>query len=656
MIKKLQKFVKNYELLSVFLLLLVVVAISYGRTVNMYWWVDDWGLLYKMVNPNISPGNLGSPAYRFLATPFIILYPIFGKNAQPYFILGLVQYVVAAYVVYLFVRELTDSKKLSLGASVIFASGYIGSFALYRLSNSYQLSDTTILIYLSGYFLLKYFKSKGRKRFYLNYLFSLLAYFAAIYLTFLRAHGIIAVIGVLFIFHIIRNWKDEKKLLLRRTIELVPFLWIYIYFYFFQGGSEAAGTAGSNYLSKIIDELVIKKNLFLINNLMRSFSSVLVPNPWIHDIFTFAKKHTTFVANYVVNDKPWIMFTGWLFLLASLILPLYKKYRHILIYLPLASIFVLGSVLTYFVYMPTSGLQSFNRYLMPSFVGSALFYSCIFLAFSEKLKKKRPFLGKISFGFLVILLSVGLIRLSHGWQDEILKYISYPTQDALKVIRSVIPKIDEKTVVFLDAEDDPHVKNNVLSGMSWLAISIQYNHNKRTKVIRHYDELCGEIFNNEISIPDLYTFFASEKGGFVSTTDQFKSELYKKLPSKKITGWVDKKNYIQTEVGFPSLMPTKVNLTISLTALPGSTEKLLPIRVSWLTQRARDYVSKYSKEFNMIPDGRPRNYSVIIPAGGLSVEGIRIEGHPPHKLEVLNASIVNLTIPEVAAEDSLDCK
>src|SRR5579859_928058 len=139
--------------IKIFLLLGLICIFSYGLTLKMYYWVDDWGLLFKMIHPQSSPGNLGAGvfgqgAYRYLATPFIFLYPLLKLNATAYFALGLFFYILAAFVVYKFVLRFSKSSVLAWVSGIIFSSGYFGSLALYRLSNSYQLTQTTILIFL----------------------------------------------------------------------------------------------------------------------------------------------------------------------------------------------------------------------------------------------------------------------------------------------------------------------------------------------------------------------------------------------------------------------------------------------------------------------------------------------------------------------------
>src|SRR3989344_1950221 len=121
------------------ILIFVLVFLAYGQTIKMFYWIDDWGMLFNMIHPTIFQGNFGHPAYRYNTTPFVFLYPFVGLDARIYFGLGLIQYFIAAVVVFLFARELTKSKLIALMAAMIFSSGYIGSYAMYRLSNSYQL-------------------------------------------------------------------------------------------------------------------------------------------------------------------------------------------------------------------------------------------------------------------------------------------------------------------------------------------------------------------------------------------------------------------------------------------------------------------------------------------------------------------------------------
>lgn len=656
MFGKIRNFILRHEVMAVCVLLGIVVLISYGKTINMYWWVDDWGLLFKMIHPSEVAGNLGygiwgSGAYRFLATPFIFLYPLFGTNAQPYFILGLTQYLVAAIVVYFFVKELTENRLIALGSSVIFAAGYIGSFAIYRLSNSYQLSDTTIFIYLSGYFLIRYLKQNNQY----NYLLSLAIYVAAIIFMFLRAHGIIVVVFSILISWVLINWKKEKGRVIRRLVELLPFILSYFYFYFmnYKGGGESGGFSNQGLFQVFINSVFVQRNFFLINNLFYSFSSLVIPNVWVYSFYDFLHGHFSTQTSYIVSGDALVILVGYVFFIFSLLAPfVFKNYRKYLLYLPLASFFILGNIFTYFVDNPLVQLESYNRYLVTAFVGSTVFYSSLFFTVSELLKRLIKN-SAIVFYLLVAVLSLSFINLSYRFQNEILTYISYPTQQAYRVIKSVVQKVDESTVFFIDTEDEPRVKNNVLAGMGELGVSIFYNYDGVTKFVNSYDELYSKILSGNIDLNNFYTFFASEKQGFVPTTNNLKRELYQKLEPKVINGW-DYSNevvFIDTKVNYPSLMPTALTLTLSLKPEIVISAKV-PIKIWWMTERRNTYQLFYTTDLDVYADGLPHTYTVYISAGGLNIQNLRIDGYTEgSKIKVLNSSIVNLTLPELKGKN-----
>jgi glycosyltransferase involved in cell wall biosynthesis len=47
-------FGKKYGKLLVFLILALMIILTYGQTLRMFFWVDDWGLVYKMIFPENS--------------------------------------------------------------------------------------------------------------------------------------------------------------------------------------------------------------------------------------------------------------------------------------------------------------------------------------------------------------------------------------------------------------------------------------------------------------------------------------------------------------------------------------------------------------------------------------------------------------------------
>ena len=116
---------KYWKLVVIF----IITLLAYGQSTKMFFWVDDFGLTYKMVFPydapnpsNFGGGLWGTGAYRHNATPFIFLYPLFGLSAPVYFTLGVLQYFITACFLYLFVKSITKNKSISFISAVIFGN------------------------------------------------------------------------------------------------------------------------------------------------------------------------------------------------------------------------------------------------------------------------------------------------------------------------------------------------------------------------------------------------------------------------------------------------------------------------------------------------------------------------------------------------------
>lgn len=565
------------------LVLLIVVLASYGPTLKMYFWVDDWGLLFKMVHPETQPGNLGHPAYRYTALPFVFLYPLIGLNSEVYFALGLVQYYVLALAVFLFARELTQKFSVALGAAVVFASGYIGSYALFRLSNSYQLINTAIFMVLGSWALVRFYKTQ-QKRF---YLLAMLLYLATLEFFILRAQGIVIVfLGVALLFSPPKlNIKSVFNFILRQ----LPFLAIYYYFYFVDtritaGGGGAANDAFSQTTSAVLSE----HNFELINNFLISFTNVLVPQPVTVSLYGSIVKafppslQMLDLTQIIILSLPVISFlslvavtswrrkeqivagvaaSGFSFLILvfnvwsssqsySLWSPtkiemftsslggtliaflgwcafiFWRKKSSIARLVPLGAIWIFGNIFSYFVYVPYTNLESTSRYVIPAFVGTALIYGALFSLVSKKV---------FVHGVLVAIVSLVLIKLVNEEESSIVKNISQPAKYGYEIIKKEVSKMDEKTIFYFETEDDARVKGGLLGGMPYLGVAIILGFDGEARIADSYDHLLYLLTTGR-DIDNIYTFFASADD-FISTTETFRNLLKQQAGSTSLRGW-----------------------------------------------------------------------------------------------------------------------
>lgn len=592
MFKKITFFIKKHELLVVFVSLLLVTLLAYGKTLNMYWWVDDWGLAYKMLFPEETPGNLGagifgSGAYRYLATPFIYLYPIFKLNAQAYFLLGLIQYVIASLLVYLFIKEITNRKNIAFGSAVIFASGYIGSYALYRLSNSYQLIETTIFMILTSWMLIKHHNTNR----YLYYYLSIIFYIIVLEFFFLRSGGIIlTTIATSFLYLFSRN---KNKLSLQFIAKLIPFVVIYLYFYFYGylGGRESGGLGSSGFLSSTINTIFIQKHFELLGNFFITLTNAIFPRPVamvfvdnvsaliiiltqkylniinveayltkilllvqfvlsisIYTILSKKKKITLFVGYILIflfqlfifwlenvrsnlwSPNKYDMFIAGIsgnFLVILTLLTWFnrKKISENIVMIWFGLSWVVANFVIYYIYTPYTNLDSSSRYIVSSLVGTSLVLASILAA----LKNKYLYI------VLIGVISATFLILTNIDENEIIKYTSLPDKQGYELIKKEVPFVNRETTFFVETYEDPRYKN-FLGGIPALGIPSLFNYHGEVVFPESYDHLFYKLSSETSKLNNTYTFFFG-KDGYVNTTNDFRKFITFGQPIQFLNTW-----------------------------------------------------------------------------------------------------------------------
>src|SRR3990167_1475306 len=130
----LREFLKKnlFVILTIFLLTLI----AYGQTTQMYFLIDDNAVIYKLQHIDetlgyFGKGSIGQGPYRHIINQFVPFYPIFRVNALPYFAVGVFLYFLTAVSVYFFTKAISKNNAIALGASLIFASGYVGSETMF---------------------------------------------------------------------------------------------------------------------------------------------------------------------------------------------------------------------------------------------------------------------------------------------------------------------------------------------------------------------------------------------------------------------------------------------------------------------------------------------------------------------------------------------
>lgn len=616
-----------------FVLIFLVAILAYWQTVRMFWWVDDWGLVYKMIFPleapnpsNFGAGFFGQGAYRHNATPFIFLYPLFGLSAPTYFAIGIFQYFLTACVLYLFIKDITKKGFPALLSSIIFASGYIGSYAMYRLSNSYQLVETGLLLILFTWLLIKHYQS-GKSYF---YWLSLLLFIITIEFLFLRAQGIL-LIGLTATILFARIKIDIRSFMIF-VLKQLPFVGIYIFFYFidYRGGPELGGNTVRAIFSHNLQLLMSREGSSLITNLLASFLYLAVPDQPINSVFKFLRlNHFEYYSKIL----------GGLLILSLFTLFLRKvregKKEALIIFLGI--VWVFSNIFTYFFYMPTSIFVSNSRYAIPAFVGIAMVWGTTFSFISKK------WLSIL----IVVILSASLIYLANREQSSIVQHISTPDRQGYALIKKEVPGINKNTIFYIETVDDPTYKSNVLGNIPQLGIPSMYKTHGPIKIASSYNELFSLLGQGESQISDIYTMFFSADG-YKFTTQEFRDILMQKNNTTILSNWQALglwQGYF-IDIGAPSLTPNLLHLKIRAFSRNGINTN--EVGVWWMTDRRNIFVPEYSKNINLYLDGKSHDYEVLIPAQGTILKQIKVENSSPTvKIVIERSTIHPLNLNEI---------
>jgi hypothetical protein len=145
------------------LILLIVTLLAYGQTLQMYFWIDDNAVIYKLQHMDQiigywGKGLVGEGPYRHIIDQFVPFYPLFKTNPIPYYAVGIGLYYLAVLTIYFFVKKIVGSKPLAFCTALIFASGYIGSDSVYGITNSWQTLRGIIMTLATFSLYYKYIK------------------------------------------------------------------------------------------------------------------------------------------------------------------------------------------------------------------------------------------------------------------------------------------------------------------------------------------------------------------------------------------------------------------------------------------------------------------------------------------------------------------
>lgn len=546
-----------------FVAIATVLLFSLGKSINYYFYTDDYALLYHIQN-NLSYGW----PYDFVVVFFTPFYNLFGLWSEAYFALGLLTYFVASLGVYFFIKILTKDKLIAILASLIFATGYIGldQFTMMSVSSINNLNIINMCIVLIVFIL---WLDKRKLRY---YFLTLLFFWFSIWVFPFRAFPLVLFLPTLGIIKSL-NFNNRKRIVMRTIFESIlytPFILVAAKYGVFSYGTYAVQennpfsilTGSQSIISGLLNFAFFEQTLSIIGKFI-----LIKP---IYDFFNLDPTLSLFSYAGLILVAA-IFFISFLFLLGEK-----SNYSKSLITLLLLTI---EGYLGYLVLnLDFNANGAVNRYLTTSF----LFFSAVIPLFLFLLLQKVRNLKWINkeklLVFIIFLIIFTLSSLSRKYEESIIQERSNPSRNFMKQIKDFIPQLSGKNIFYFDISSNypsPSKFGSILLGAFMrkevVLASTYYVDINTVEIVDTFDEYLN--LKNNMGGDNFYSFYYDNKGLY-QTTDKVSSLL--KDGERRVINLNDlkysKNNLIPVTnlniSNFYSLIPVKLNLVLKVSPLP----------------------------------------------------------------------------------------
>lgn len=533
-------------------LLLLIVLISYGQTLFMFPWQDDHTVFFKLMNVSekagyFGYGPFGQGVYKYIVTPYIPIQKFFGFNPVAFFSLAITFYYLATLTVYKVFSEVISPRGGRI-AGLLYACGYVASDGYIRIFNSVSTSFGIILVSLLFLFYYRFIKDRGIRWYTLSVLF----YFLALEFATVRTHYLIA--AVIAFELVFKSLKKPLGSIISSLIRLIPFGFIF-YKYFLENADSRSSQIGTflrdllaGNFSKLYSFFSAITNIIFPDWLLKSVSGLMGLNSLmtftvvlilfgLSRLFVKNRLKTKVLTVYLIALPLWglvvnrvfvtsslglssqslyeVFFGGViLLLLPTLLISLERKWRALTLFLIIWGLFNISS---YAVYNPALGFTQYHRYLAHSFLPLVGIFGILYVNTKSR---------------LIILWGLMSLVSAATYQNKILETRSYPVKRFYSQLKEFVPVAKKGDIFYFDVADNARGyfsdAFSVASMPEETAIAWQYGLDRYDiRRLTEYPELAKLISEGSFTdinkvptkIGNIYSFFYS-KDGLVDTSEE----------------------------------------------------------------------------------------------------------------------------------------
>lgn len=603
------------------ILIAIATFAAFAMTLKLWWWQDDFALLFKMQHITEGAGYFGAGVwgggpYRGLVAPIYPFFKSFGLEPLGYFAIAIGIRALAAVTMYLVSRLLFRDRLLALTSALIVATTMASSDTMLRIQNSYQsFLGLTVVLATTAAAVLS-FRAQGWKRV-AWYLVSFGLLWASLEGFYVRSHGAaLALAALTVIFLANRSWKAWLEIALR----LIPIILLFRAYYL--SDTESGNRIGmltsfvkENPLEALTTPLLTFGNTLMPNTLADWISATLAGSGPLIATLTLGALALVWLWRIPLATRTRALIVGSVAILgafgyaaltrvqttqdAQMLLPLlvfsigalatiittgvhFWKNELGLGKIILAALAWIGaSFLIYYAQYPSTLMDHRHRYLIYALPAIGwLLVSVIWLA-TERAKTKWLF------GGIVLVIVAGSIVGNTRYFSHIAASRSTPTKQFYAALQDAVPTIPKGSIVYLASAPDPltqeHVKQffSVGSMPNATAIAIWYGIDRYDfTFVEGVDEFLAETVKQNVPLEQLFVLGYSAEGGLKDYSATVREILGVGKTIALAPSWEGKTEidfnegrgvqplFEKSELDLSGILPALVTGTVRIEALP----------------------------------------------------------------------------------------
>lgn len=507
--------IKNSVVFHIFSLIALSVLFLH-EIFRMYFWKDDYGLIYNLQNHLTFPFP-----YHQMVSFYEFFYKLFGIQPLGYFVSGLIAFIFSMILFYFLIYKLFRKKSIAFIASLIYVTAPVGidtTFQAITFAMSYFFVGILFIILL---LLLEYQRTK---KFW--YYIILLGLFAICneFIPF-RSLSFIGVIVLFEVFHFrLPLFKNNKReiigFIFRQTLlSAVWMIGMYIRpTYFISENIKDKSSAMAGIFNYIFEpQLIIRPFLTLVNVLLGGFAYPFFGN------FTFYDRHH------------WVSYAVLVIVFLAVAFLIYKRKKYKFSTLPLFIFALLSIYIVNLSFYPFSSKDievGVFRHMVVNLPFYALITTCMFIML-KNIFAKQGIIGYIPYIFLLTTIFVNIYSTQVYMREFNTR--SFYAKQFWRQLKNFIPEYKKDTLIYIHPEKDPQVKYRLtdsVRGGDGPGFSFAVHYNKKIEdilaYVKDFNQLLIIIKENQSLLNSLHAFNYSYDG-LHENTYEIKKEIQKKL-------------------------------------------------------------------------------------------------------------------------------